>query len=411
MKIAFVVPGFSADENDWCIPAHTDLVRALARSHEVHVYAMRYPHRKDTYRLGNAIVHSFNGVGSSGGASARLWLTVLKALAREHRIPKNRMPFDVIHAIFGSEAGCAAVLAGKWLHVPSVVWLVDGELVGIPEIGYGADLIPRQRWMNKLILQYADHILCGCEATSAAARERNPHVRVETLPLGVNLERFHPLSAALPSDGMLSPQNPLSGPGSASDARAPDQIRFVNVGSLLPVKSQTTLLEAFGILCRELPNAHLTIAGVGPLETTLRALASQQGIGERVTFAGNVPHDELPSLYSGAAVFVQSSRHEGQGMALLEAGACGCAMCGTNKGALADLARAGAAIAAEDDSPTALATAMEKAYQIHPTLGPHGRQMVEREYNLERICARLEHLYMRLKQGGKFSLEHDVAGA
>lgn len=403
MKIAFVVPGFSADENDWCIPAHTDIARELAQTHEVHVFALRYPHRKDTYHVGNATVHSFNGVGSRGGASAQLWWSVVQAIGREQE--RGQARFDVIHAIFGSEAGCVAVLAGKWLRVPSVAWLVDGELVGLPDIGYGADLIPRQRWMNRFILQNAARVLAGCELTNAAVRARNPRARVETLPLGVNLRRFEPSPAA------TSPGSPGDHPSPTGAGSAPDEIRFVNVGSLVPVKAQATLLQAFEILARKMPNAHLTIAGVGPLDETLRALASQPGIQERVVFAGNVPHDELAALYRGAAVFVQSSRHEGQGMALLEAAACGCAVCGTNQGALADLAREGGAIAAADHSAEALAAVMESAYHARAALSRRGKQIIEREYNLEQICTRLAGLYARLKHGDRYSFEHDVAGA
>lgn len=402
MKIAFVVPGFSADENDWCIPAHTDIARELARSHEVHVFAMRYPHRKDTYNIGNALVHSFNGVGSRGGASAQLWWGVIQAIRREHE--RARAPFDVIHAIFGSEAGCVAVLAGKWLRVPSVAWFVDGELVGLPDIDYGADLIPRQRWMNTFILRNVAQVLTGCEMTNAVVRARNPNARVETLPLGVNLQRFQ---------GPRAPAPPVTAGDraypSAPDPE-PDEIRFVNVGSLLPVKAQATLLQAFEILGRKMTGARLTIAGVGPLHELLHALALQLGIQERVTFAGNVPHDELAALYRSAAVFVQSSRHEGQGMALLEAAACGCAVCGTNQGALADLAREGGAIAA-DSSAEALATAMEMAYHARAQLRRRGRQIIEREYNLEHVCVRLQRLYARLKHGDRDSFEHDVARA
>ncbi len=367
MNIAFVVPGFSADENDWCIPAHTDIVRELARKHTVHVFAMRYPHRVDTYAIGNATVHSFNGVGSRGLASARLWKNVLQSIAREHR----RARFDVVHAIFGGEAGSVAVLAGRLLRVPSVVWLVNGELVGRREIGYGADLIARQRWMNAAILNYADCLLCGCAQMVRTARTRNPNARVDCLPLGVNLQRF----ARVPS--------------------AHANARFVNVGSLLPVKDQSILLRALALAADKLPHAQLTIAGVGPLENELRALARELNLAARVTFAGNVPHDELAALYQNAAVFVQASRHEGQGMAALEAGACGCALAGTHVGALADLARGGGAITCAVGDANALAETMRRAYTDRVALGERSRQMVESEYNLTHICARLEGVYAR----------------
>lgn len=369
MKIAFVVPGFSADENDWCIPAHTDIIKTLAQTNEVHVFTLRYPHRVDTYKIGNATVHSFNGVGSRGGASARLWRDTVQRIARENK----QGAFDVIHAIFGSEAGCVAVLAGRFLRVPSVVWMVNGEMVGLRDIGYGADLIMRQRWMNNLILNLADRILCGCDALTAAAHKRNARAHVETLPLGVNSQRFCP-----------APQTTFS---------ESERAHFVNVGSLLPVKDQETLLRAFKIVLQRLPKAHLTIAGVGPLDKELQTLAAGLGIAERVNFAGQVSHDQLAALYRNADVFVQASRHEGQGMALLEAAACGCAVCGTNVGALADLAKRGGAVTCQPNDAAALAETMLQTFQDRALLAARVQRLVSREYDLEQIRERLLQVY------------------
>lgn len=397
MKIAFIVPGFSASEDDWCIPAHTDIVCALARSHNVHVFAMRYPHRVDTYKIGAATVHSFNGVGRRGASSAHLWQNVWQAIVREHQCAR----FDVIHAIFGSEAGCVAVLAGKFLRVPSVVWMVNGELVGLREIGYGANLIARQRWMNNLILRLADRVLFGSAQAMEFARRRNSRARLEFLPLGVNTERFHPIKPVVSRD-------PLAVSGSARDRRDGDALRLMNVGSLSPVKDQMMLLRAFEIVARKLSNARLTIAGSGVLENDLRALARELNLETRVNFVGNIAHDQLPNLYQGTDVFVQSSRHEGQGMALLEAAACGCAVCGTNVGALADLARADAGVAAAVGDANALARAIELAYAKRPELSARASQKVEREYNLPHVAARLENLYARLTRGEHIVVEHNV---
>ena len=35
MRIGLIVPGFSADESDWCIPALLNFVRALAEREEL----------------------------------------------------------------------------------------------------------------------------------------------------------------------------------------------------------------------------------------------------------------------------------------------------------------------------------------------------------------------------------------
>lgn len=396
MKLCFVVPGFSADENDWCIPAHTDVVKQLAMAHEVHVFAMRYPHRAGAYRIGDAIVHSFNGVGSRGAGSGMLWRKVMQEIGEEHR----RDAFDVIHAIFGSEAGCVAVATGRQLGVPSVVWMVNGELAGLRGIRYGADLYVQQRWMNRVILRFADRVLCGCELMACEARKRLAGARqrrIVVLPLGVNASRFN-----LSKRGMNVGSTPSAAGGYSN---------FVNVGSLSPVKDQATLLQAFARVVETGPQAHLTIVGEGPLENELHGLAAELGVAAEVTFAGYVPHDELAKLYGEADVFVQASRHEGQGMALLEAAACGAAVAGTNVGALADLAREGGAIGTPIGSPDALADAMIEGYSQRAVFGEQGSRIVEREYNLESICARLTSVYRGLRSTNDFAFGPDTTRA
>lgn len=378
MKIGIVVPGFSASESDWCIPAHTDLARALARTHAVHVFALRYPHRRERYRIGDAVVHGLGGAEARGAQSAWLWRAALRAIAQEHR----RGRFTALHAIFGGEAGLIATLAGKRLGVPSVVSLVDGEFVGLRDIGYGAELNRVLRWMNALILRSADRLLVGCRAMQHAVEARLPgsrRARVELLPLGVNLARFSPLA-----------------PGALPRSAQWDSPALVNVGSLVPVKDQSTLLHAFARFRQAYPGARLVIAGEGPLRAALRHLALDLEIRDAVEFAGALPHDQLPARYRGADLFVQSSRHEGQGMAVLEAGACGAALCGTAIGALADVAAQGAAVCAPVGEPDALAQAMRDAYARCASLGARARPIIEREYNLELLSPRLVELYAQL---------------
>lgn len=82
--------------------------------------------------------------------------------------------------------------------------------------------------------------------------------------------------------------------------------------------------KGFDVLIRALPmvaDAHLCIAGSGPLEQQLRALATQIGVADRITWLGWL---ESPADYYRATdVFVCSSRHEPLGNVIVEAWACG----------------------------------------------------------------------------------------
>ncbi|MFN8374031.1 MAG: glycosyltransferase [Anaerolineae bacterium] len=107
MNIGILLPGFSSDEHDAAIPVQLNLVRTMAQQHDVRVLALRYPHRRDSYDVHGARVHSF-GVGQVRGVGRlRLWLETLLLLRRLHR----EKPFDVLHAMWADECG---LLAAAW---------------------------------------------------------------------------------------------------------------------------------------------------------------------------------------------------------------------------------------------------------------------------------------------------------
>lgn len=375
MKIALVVPGFSSDERDWCIPALLNLARSLAGSNEVHVFALRYPHRRDHYAINGANVHSLGGASRRGFSSGVLWLDALNTIINESRLAR----FDIIHAIWGSESGFLTVLAGKVLRVPSVVSIVGGELMAIPEIGYGAALQPRQRVLNGLVLRQADKLLGGSRQMSDILRASAPTTRksrVETLTLGVDTQLFSPV---------WDPKNHSAG--------VPRPPNILSVGSFIPVKDQSNLLSAFAKKDKSLATAQLNIIGTGILENELRTLASKLGVQTRVNFVGALRHELLPRWYRQADLFVQSSRHEVQAMATLEAAASGIAVVGTNVGVLSDFAAHGAAIAVPVNDPEALAAALSCGLEQREILGARAREFAEREYSLDHVTQRLLKIY------------------
>lgn len=115
--------------------------------------------------------------------------------------------------------------------------------------------------------------------------------------------------------------------------------RFVlYLGTLEPRKNLNTLLEAYAVLRRSLPEVGLVIAGgkgwlyEGFFEK-LRAL----GLEPHVTLTGFVPEADLPALINSAEVFAYPSLFEGFGLPPLEAMACGVPVVTSNAASLPEV--------------------------------------------------------------------------
>ncbi|EPL05245.1 glycosyltransferase [Pseudomonas sp. CF161] len=109
-----------------------------------------------------------------------------------------------------------------------------------------------------------------------------------------------------------------------------------NVGRLHPDKDQATLLRGFALALPGLPeNSQLAIMGSGRLESDLKALALELGIGERVLFLGQVA--QARRYFRAFDVFALSSDHEPFGMVLLEAMAAGVPLLATACGGASEV--------------------------------------------------------------------------
>jgi glycosyltransferase involved in cell wall biosynthesis len=99
-----------------------------------------------------------------------------------------------------------------------------------------------------------------------------------------------------------------------ADVPAPSSTpKLLAMGRLHPNKGFDVLLRAIALL----PRGHLYLAGAGPEEAALRALAAELGIMDRVTFLGW--RRDIGALLAAADIFICSSRHEPLGNIVLEA--------------------------------------------------------------------------------------------
>jgi glycosyltransferase involved in cell wall biosynthesis len=348
MNVGLVVPGFSSDTSDWCIPALRHLARASTEHADVRVLAVRYPYRVDRYDLEGNEVIALGGAAIRGPATLALWRRTLAVLRAEHR----RRPFDVLHAFWATESGMLTALAGRLLRVPTLVSLAGGELVALPDIGYGDQRVAWERFKVAVALRLAGAVSAGSRYLQRIARRHRPDVAL--LPLGVDTSLFRP-------------------------AQRDGGHRLLHVGTLTPVKDQRSLLGAFARVHDDNPRATLDIVGDGPLRGSLQALATGLGLGDTVRFHGDLDHAALVPLYQAADAFVVSSRHEAQCMVALEAASCGLRVLGTSVGVVPELA---------PDLPVPVGDVTALARAIGSDRAPiDARALVEREFALE-VCTR-----------------------
>src|ERR1700681_306077 len=116
-------------------------------------------------------------------------------------------------------------------------------------------------------------------------------------------------------------------------------LHLLCVAALIPRKGHEVLFRALTMM----PDLEWRLTCAGSLKRDpstaerLRVRLRSDGLEDRVTFAGEVDAATLTALYDGADLFVLPTLHEGYGMAVAEALACGLPVIGTAAGAIAEL--------------------------------------------------------------------------
>lgn len=239
------------------------------------------------------------------GMNLAPYAMALGALRTVRRLQREGFDPDLIDAHYYYPDGVAAGLLAKWLGKPFVVTARGTDL----------NLIPQYPLPRKLILATAAQASASigvCQALMDTLGELGADRRkLHTLRNGVDLQRFVPEDRAqarqrlgLPVDGRY----------------------LLSVGHLIERKGHHIAIEALS----HLPGVTLLIAGGGPEEGALKALAKRLGVAERVRWVGVVPQTDLKWWYSAADVLALCSSREGWANVLLEAMACGTPVLATN---------------------------------------------------------------------------------
>jgi glycosyltransferase involved in cell wall biosynthesis len=241
-------------------------------------------------------------------------------------------PFDVLDAEFFFPDGPAAMRLGRALGVP----------VSIKARGNDIHHFGQARWTRPQVVA-AGRAAGGMLAVSAALKADMvalglPAERIRVHYTGVDLDRFRPVADRVAAKAALGVSGPL----------------LLSVGALIPRKGHDLAIRALA----ELPGATLMIAGKGPEQGALAALAREAGVADRLRLLGPQPHEALPALAAVADVGVLVSASEGLANAWVESLACGTPLVLSDVGGareLVDRPEAGRIVARE---PGAIAAAV-----------------------------------------------------
>ena len=209
----------------------------------------------------------------------------------------------------------------------------------------------RSRWywgrFVPLTARFADRVIVPSFATQRDLVELAgvPPERVRVIPWGLTLDAAGPPAAAELAR--------------VRAAHALPARYLLYVGTIDRRKDYRTLL---GALARLDPALHLVLAGTLIAgRTDLPELVARLGLGPRVRLLGWVPEADLPALYAGAAAFVYPSLHEGFGLPVLEAMACGTPVVTYNTTSLPEVAGPAAILLSLPVTAEALAAALARA--------------------------------------------------
>ncbi|HEX5005458.1 MAG TPA: glycosyltransferase family 4 protein [Gemmatimonadales bacterium] len=270
-----------------------------------------------------------------------------------------------------TRVAASATRVARQLGIPAVAFTADSLLRSYP-------LLPRLR--RRRTLSRAAAILGTNAVATGIVRTEFPGLAWESIP----------------QLGLPVPRAP------ATEPHAPLSIGFV--GRLIPEKGLDVLLRA----CVRLYGAWtLTVAGTGPAQEELEALAERLGIASRVTWLGGIPRSELASLWPRLDCLVAPSRTtarwvETYPLQVLEAMGHGVAVVVSDSGALPEsVGRAGLVFG--DGHPDGLTEALTRLLEdgsLRERLAAEGRRRVIAEFVDDAIARKTLAFWRAVREGG-----------
>jgi colanic acid/amylovoran biosynthesis glycosyltransferase len=295
----------------------------------------------------------------------------LSALHRLDRLSGLARQYDVVHAQFGP-VGESFRFASELWHAP---YLVSFH-------GYDFCAVPRREGLHcyERLFQAADLVTVNSRYTwNRVCHLGCPEAKLRKLPMGVDVLDWN-----------------------FCERRPAEVIRLITVARLVEIKGHEYCLRALAQARTRHPELHYDIVGDGAERGKLEALTRELGLQDVVRFHGTQAGPSLKSLLDAAHLFLLcsvdvSGDQEGQGLALLEAQACGLPVIANRHGALPEsMVEGGSGWLVAERDVAALARQITVGIEhadAWPAMGRRGRAWVEQHFDIRTLNKQLAEFY------------------
>ena len=185
---------------------------------------------------------------------------------------------------------------------------IASKLAGIKRIVYrrGSAIPIKNTFLNRFIFKnILTEIIANTQATKKTILQNNPNLfpenKIKVIYNGINIKDFEP---------NINEENSVT----------ENTVIIGNIGRLVEQKAQYLLLELAQILKEKQVLFKIIIGGSGPLENELKEQTKISGLNEFIEFTGFVENPK--EFLNKTDIFVLTSKWEGFGYVLAEAGAC-----------------------------------------------------------------------------------------
>lgn len=213
-------------------------------------------------------------------------------------------PSTIFHIQYGNNKFPIDVLKAKCKFRAKVITTFHGHDAFFPMHGY----IPNNGYYD-FLFESADVITANTKYLADKIEVLGcPLEKLQLVPVGVDTTYFTPIHKVQKRDSIL---------------------KLINVGRLDPVKGHKYLIEIVHEIIKKGITIQLNIVGEGSERKNLETLIKKYNLSETVKLVGKKTQAEIKEmylqsdLYVFAAVPLQDGRRETQGLATLEAQACG----------------------------------------------------------------------------------------